>query len=246
VTATDGPRADAGPLVELAGVEKHYGALRPLRVERLAVRARELTAVAGPDAAAAETLVNLITGATLPDRGRISIFGRDTAAIADSTQWLSLIDRFGIVSARVVLLDGLTVAQNLAIPFSLDIDPLGAELRARAIALGRDAGLGDADADRRVAELDPLSRLRLRVARAVALEPALVLLEHPTAELAAADAARAGGEIRALLMRTGAAGLAFTADREFARAFAPRPLILNAARGTLEEEGRGWFRRSRT
>jgi hypothetical protein len=66
----------------------------------------------------------MATGASLPDRGDVRLFGRSTSAIADSADWLSVVDRFGIVSSRAVLLDALTVVQNLAMPFTLEVDPL--------------------------------------------------------------------------------------------------------------------------
>ena len=84
----------------------------------------------------AETFVNLVTGATLPDRGEVTIFGRPTTAIDDSADWLSVVDRFGIVSERAVLLDALSVIQNLSIPFTLDIDPPPDDVRERADPAG--------------------------------------------------------------------------------------------------------------
>lgn len=231
------------PLIELSAIVKDYHALRPLRVEEFRLNPREHVAMLGVDAPAAETLVNLITGAVLPDRGRVLLFGRDSASVADSAEWLALADRFGIVSLRAVLLQELTVAQNLAMPFSLDIEPLGAALRARAIEAGREAGLEDAVWDQRVSEIGAASRLRLRLARALALNPDVVLLEHPTVELGTHERAAAAGVVRAVLDRRGVAGLALTADKEFARAFASRVLSLNGASGRLSVERQGWFSR---
>ena len=71
------------------------------------------------------------------------MLGRPTSAINDSADWLATVDRFGIVSERAVLLDQLTVIQNLAMPFTLDIEPpSGRRARARggAGARGRPAG----------------------------------------------------------------------------------------------------------
>ena len=74
--------------------------------------------------------MNLVTGASLPDAGSVDVFGHPTSAIADSTEWLAIVDRFGIVSDRAVMLEGLTVLQNLAVPFTLDIEPPSDESRA--------------------------------------------------------------------------------------------------------------------
>ena len=56
-------------LVEISGVTRNYQGLRPLRIARLVVAAGERVSIAGLDAPAAELLMNLITGATLPDQG---------------------------------------------------------------------------------------------------------------------------------------------------------------------------------
>ena len=71
------------PILELDGVTKQYGALRPLRIEHLVVAAGEQIALLGFDQPAAEVLINLITGASLPDTGRVRIFGRSTSEIVD-------------------------------------------------------------------------------------------------------------------------------------------------------------------
>ena len=87
---------------------------------------------------------------------------RDTArqAIADGDEWLASLDRFGIVSPRAVLLDAATLLQNLAMPFTLEIDPIPAGVADRAAALGREAGIrrgSDERAHRAALARDPHS-----------------------------------------------------------------------------------------
>ena len=228
--------------LHISGLLKDYRGLRPLRIERLEVARGEHVAILGLDQPAAETLTNLITGASLPDAGDVQVFGRSTADIADSTAWLDLVDRFGIMTDRAVLLDGLSVVQNLAMPFSLDIEPPSAELRDKAIALGRSAGLSDDLWDRAVSALDGAARARVRLGRALALEPQMLLLEHPTAGVDRAHVTALGGDIRAAAERRGAASLALTADAGFAHAVAARVLMLDPATGGLTQRRRGWFR----
>src|SRR5262245_54396146 len=108
-------------LVSMRGVEIDYRGLRPLRVAQLDLRRGERLALLGFDRGAAQVLVDLITGAALPDAGEIVVFGRPTGSITDSDSWLRELDRFGIISERMVLLDQLTAEQNLAMPFSLDL-----------------------------------------------------------------------------------------------------------------------------
>ena len=127
------------PLV-LTDVEKQYGGLRPLRVRDLRVPAGRITMLLGFDRPAAEVFVNLITGASLPDKGEVASLGRPTSAIADSDEWLAFVERFGIVSDRIVLLEAMTVAQNLAISFDLELEPVPPEIMTRVDALAGRSG----------------------------------------------------------------------------------------------------------
>jgi predicted ABC-type transport system involved in lysophospholipase L1 biosynthesis ATPase subunit len=233
-----------GFLLELSDVSKDYHGLRPLRIERLALSAGDQIAIIGLDRPAAEIFINLVTGATLPDRGDIRAFGRSTTAIQDSADWLATVDRFAIVSPRAVLLDQLSVGQNLAIPYSLDIEPLPEAVASRARALSSEVGLDEALWTRQVAEVDRAGRLRIRLGRALALDPDIAVLEHPTADLDAADIAAVGRDFRAIIERRGLAALTLTADRAFADAIAPHVLTLDPATGRLTERRRGWFRRA--
>ena len=230
------------PVVELTDVSKDYRGLRPLRVERLAIAAGERVAVLGLDQVAAEVFVNLLTGATLPDRGEVKVFGRATTAIDDSAAWLALVDRFGIVTERAVLLDALSVAQNLALPDTLDIDPLPDDVGRRAVALAREVALPQPTWSRPVGELDAASRFRVRLARALALGPSVLILEHASASLTGRDVEDAGRTTRAIAARRGCAVVAATADDGFARAVADRVLTLEPSTGRLMPRRRfPWF-----
>ena len=83
-------RVVTAAVLELAGVVKDYRGLRPLRIERAARRRRRIASRSSASiSASAEVFVNLVTGATLPDAGEVSVFGRPTRAIADSADWLA-------------------------------------------------------------------------------------------------------------------------------------------------------------
>ena len=247
MTTLPGLPGSPGPIIELTALSKDYHGLRPLRIEKLNLAAGELVAILGLDQPMAETFVNLVTGATLPDRGEVRVFGRPTSAIDDSADWLAVVDRFGIVSERAVLLDALSVIQNLAIPFTLDIDPPPDDVRERASLLAREVGLRDADWLRSVSELDAAGRLRIRLARALALDPGVLLLEHANAGLPADAATVLGADIRRIASDRGCALVALTAAPEFAAAVALRVLTLDPASGRLSERRRNWslFRRGR-
>lgn len=231
-------------VLELSGVVKDYRGLRPLRIAALSVAAGEHVALVGVDQVAAEVFINLVTGATLPEAGDIHAFGRPTSAISDSADWLATVDRFGIVSERAVLLDQLTVIQNLAMPFTLEIDPPPDEVRRRASALAREVGLYESAWERPIAALDASARVRLRLGRALALDPEVLLLEHANAGLSMQDAGRLGADIRSIAARRGAAIVAATLDEAFARAVAGRVLKWEPATGRFAEQRSGrWFGR---
>ena len=126
--------ADA-PALQITGVRKSYGGLRPLRIQSLAIAAGERVAMTGLDAAAAEMMVNLVTGASLPDEGEVRVFGRSTVDVRTAEAWLASLDAFGIVTDRAVILEGATLAQNLAMPFTLAIDPIEPETLERVVRL---------------------------------------------------------------------------------------------------------------
>jgi ABC-type transporter Mla maintaining outer membrane lipid asymmetry ATPase subunit MlaF len=227
--------------VELAGVVKDYKGLRPLRIRSLTIARGERVAIAGLDRPAAEALIDLVTGAAVPDQGEIRIFGGPTAAIASGDEWLASLDRFGIVTDRAALLEGSTLAQNLALSFTMAIDPVPPDVLARVQAVAREAGLNERQLDARPGESAPDVRMRAHLARAVALEPAILLLEHPTASLPsgavaafAADVARVVG-VRAL------SALAITEDATFARGAADRYVRLNGATGEVAPVKRFYF-----
>jgi len=230
----------AGPLVDVRGVSKQYGGLRPLRLAALEVEAGDRIAVTGLDAPAAEIVVNLLTGATLPDEGEVRLFGRATAAISDAGDWLATLDRIGMVSPRAMLAGEFTVAQGIALAFTLSLDPIPGEVAADVERLARDAGLGAPDLATRISDAAPLVKARCRVARALASGPAVLLLEHANA-LVPEGAAAFGREIATLAKTRGMAVLALTADEAFASAVADKVFILDAATGQLKPRG-GWRR----
>ena len=125
-------------VLELSAISKTYGGLRPLRLRSLAVTPGSVVALAGFDQMTAEVFVNLVTGATLPEEGTVRVFGRATSEIADSADWLATVDRFGIVSERVVLLEQFTPLQNIAMSLTLDVEPLPDDVRQQVEGLAID------------------------------------------------------------------------------------------------------------
>src|SRR3954471_9579640 len=228
-------------VLSLVNVRKHYQSLRPLRIRTLTIGPGERVAVSGLDAGAAEVLVNLVTGASVPDEGEVHVLGRSTTSIADGDEWLASLDRFGIVSPRAVLLDAATLLQKLAMPLTLALEPEPAEIAARVHALAREAGIAPDLLPRPIAGLDQSTRARAHLVRAVALDPSLLLLEHPTAGLAAADGKPFGDTVGSMAAARALATLIISEDADFSAAAATRRLALHAASGDLRPPKRRLF-----
>jgi ABC-type lipoprotein export system ATPase subunit len=229
------------PAIELSGVVKDYHALRPLRIAALSVEPGDRVALSGLDRAAAETFVNLVNGALVPDQGVVRVFGQSTADITDGEAWLASLDAFGVVTERAVLLEGSSLAQNLALPLSLEIDPMPPDLRRQVEALAAEVDLPAERLDRPVGDASPLIRLRAHFAKAIALGPKVLLFEHPTASLDPADARQFAETVRRVAEARTLAVVALTEDGVFADVVATRAYKVNGGTGALTST-RGWRR----
>lgn len=223
--------------LEFDGVIKAYGGLRPLRVANLAVKVGERVALSGLDAAAAEVFVNLATGSGLPDQGEVRVMEQATSAIVDGDAWLASLDRFGIVSHRAVLLDNVSVAENIAMSFSLSIDPIPPEIRVKVDALARDVDISPEHLDQPAAAAGGATRMRAHLARALSLEPAVLVLEHPTLNIDRAEVPALAASIAQATSRRAIAVLALTDDDDLAKGMNGRRLKLNASTGEVKKRG---------
>ena len=165
-------------LLEASGVAKRYGAVAALRDASLSVRPGEVHALMGANGAGKSTLVKVLTGAVSPDAGTILLRGqsRNVHSPAEAR-------RTGMVSVyqEPAIIPDLTVAQNLA----LTETPVDA-FRSRM----SDLGIPNLDHSATARDL-PLATLRIiDLARALAIEPAVLLLDEMTAALPADLTAR--------------------------------------------------------
>src|SRR5207244_9607464 len=168
----------AEPLLRVERVFKRFGGLLAVDNVSLAVEAGRITALIGPNGAGKTTLFSIISGFLLPNEGRVFHRGTDIIGMPPH-----LLARRGIARTFQIVqpFAGLTVHENIAI---------GAHLsrRSRADALDAAAevastvGLGDL-LGRPAASLTVAGRKRLEVARALAAEPKLLLLDEVLAGL---------------------------------------------------------------
>jgi ribose transport system ATP-binding protein len=158
-------------LLEATGVEKRYGAVTALRDASLAVRPGEIHALMGANGAGKSTLVKILTGAVKPDGGTIRLRGQERVVHSPAEA-----RRTGMVSVyqEPAIIPDLTVAENLTLT-ETPVEPF----RARIAELG----LTKLDLGTHARDL-PLATLRVvDLARALAIEPDVLLLDEMTAAL---------------------------------------------------------------
>ena len=160
-------------VLEATGVVKTYGAVRALRYASLSVRPGEIHALLGANGAGKSTLVKILTGAIHPDAGRIAVRGqvREVHSPAEAR-------KNGLISVyqEPALIPDLDVRANLRLT-DTPLEPF--------VEWVHRLGVRDLDTDAMVGDL-PLASLRIMdLARALALEPQVVLLDEITAALPA-------------------------------------------------------------
>ncbi len=232
---------DAEIVLSVRDVERNHHALRPLRVRSLDVRSGERIAILGMDRAVAEVFVNLVSAATLPDKGTVTTLGRPTTAVTTSDEWVDLLARVGILTERSVMLGELTVRQALAMPYTLELFDIPSGVVERINALAHEVGLDDGELDMPLAGRAAMTRARVRLANAVASQPRVLLAEHPNALVSEQDAKALGQDITRVVNRRGMAAVVLTADPMFAKTVARRVLVLDPATGDLNPTPR-WQR----
>jgi ABC-type sugar transport system ATPase subunit len=224
-------------LLEIKGLKKDYQALRPLRIANLEVNPGDVFSLSGVDATAAETLVHLITGATLPDEGDVTLFGQNTRAITDGDAWLKSLDGIGMISARGVVIEAFSVLQNIAMSYTLDVDPIDPRVVPQAGAVARDAGIDERVFDTAAGKAGPAVQMRVHLARALALGPKMLIAEHPSAALPREAVAAFGSDLVNVARARRLALLTITADDALAKAIGGQRLELVAATGELRAPG---------
>ena len=224
-------------LLDVTGLSKDYQGLRPLRIASLIVRPGDVLSIGGLDAAAAETFVHVMTGATLPDVGDVMLFGQNTKAITDSEAWLNTLDGIGMISARGVLINPFSVLQNIAMSLTLEVDPIAPRFLPKARELAHEAGIEAGAFERPAGQAGAAVKMRVHVARAVALGARLLVAEHPSAELPRETVAAFGADLAKVARGRGIALVAITADDVLAKAIGGQRLELVPATGELKAPG---------
>ena len=171
------------PLVELHGVSMSFGPQRVLRDINLSVARGETVAVIGESGCGKTVLLKLMIGLLRPASGRVRFDNQDLAALGDR-ELTRIRTRYGFVFQGAALFDSLSVEQNIAFGLrehSRMTDE--AEIVRTVERLLREVGLPGNIVRKKPAELSGGMRKRVGLARALAMNPEIVLYDEPTTGL---------------------------------------------------------------
>ena len=199
ITTTPTPTGSGNPsepgiALELSGISKTFPGVRALQDVVLSVRAGEIHALVGENGAGKSTLMAIASGALAADSGSVAIGGVSmTSASPNEARRLGL----GIVRQHPALLPDLTVAENLALGIGLRrVGGLGGARRWAQPRLDSwEMGISAAD---RVSDLTVEQRFIVEIAKALALEPRVLILDEPTEHLNVGEIERLFARIREL------------------------------------------------
>ena len=211
----------ADPAILLSGVSKRYGAQLALERVDLAVPRGAFVALVGGSGSGKTTLLKTINGLVTPDAGSIAVDGEDVAAVPPHR----LRRRIGYVFQEVGLFPHLTVAENIAVtPRLLGWDR--GRIAARVAELLELVALPAEMGARPPAALSGGQRQRVGVARALAAEPRILLMDEPFGALDPITRDSLGGDVRALHDRLGLTTVMVTHDMTEAVLLADRIVVL--------------------
>ncbi len=223
----------AGPAVTLRGVTVRFGRREALRELSLEISAGEFVALTGPNGSGKTTLLRTILGFLEPASGSVALWGAPARGLTPRER----ARRVAWVPQQEVPRDNLPVREYVLFGRYAHLAPFAGESatdRARARAALDAVGLADRG-DSGVLELSGGERQRVLLARALAQESPLLLLDEPTAHLDIGHELDLLERVRRLVTERGGAVLAAMHDLNLAARYADRIVVLS--RGRLVEDG---------
>lgn len=208
-------------------VSKQFGSFKAVEQVSLEIKSGSLVALLGPSGSGKSTLLRLIAGLEMPDNGKIWLTGQD--ATSQSVQ-----DRnIGFVFQHYALFKHLTVRQNIAFGLEIRNSPKG-KIKARVeelLELVQLRGLGD----RYPSQLSGGQRQRVALARSLAVQPQVLLLDEPFGALDAKVRKDLRAWLRHLHDEVHVTTVFVTHDQEEAMEVADEIVVMN--KGKVEQVG---------
>ncbi len=214
-----------GPEIRFEQVSRHFGAVRAVEAVDLTIAGGSFVALVGESGSGKSTLLRAINrlDEAAQREGRVTIGGADVTA----TPLTELRRRIGYVFQSIGLFPHMDVAANVAIGRRARGDGLG---EAEVAALLDQVGLSSEFARRMPRELSGGQAQRVGIARALAIEPEILLLDEPFAALDPVTRDALGKTVRALHEARGLTTILVTHDMAEAMLLADRVIVLAAGR----------------
>lgn len=172
---------DAPLAVHLDGVSKSFGAFHVLDNVTIEVARGSGTCILGRSGTGKSVTLKHIVGLLTPDRGRVVVEGTDITSLS-SRELTPVRRRIGFLFQNAALFDSITVGENVAFPMRRHTDLSNPEIRERVREKLAQVGL-ERDIDKMPADLSGGMRKRAGLARAMALDPPILLADEPSAGL---------------------------------------------------------------
>ena len=224
---------DSAPFVAVDNLRKSFGSHTVLNGISLSVGRGETLAVLGRSGTGKSVLLRLIIGLEKPDSGSICIHGRNIAGLA-LDQMGEIRKKMGFLFQHAALYDSLTVAENVAFPLvhhRAEMSRL--ERTDRAKELLAEVGM-EGDLDKMPSDISGGMQKRVGLARALALEPEILLLDEPTAGLDPISSGEIDDLILKLQRERQMASVVVTHDLHSARTIANRLALLDQGNVVIE------------
>jgi phospholipid/cholesterol/gamma-HCH transport system ATP-binding protein len=171
-----------GPLIQVEQLSVEFGRHEVLHDIDLAIARGQTLAIIGESGCGKTVLLKTVIGLLHPTRGAVVFDGQDLARLSERDLARQRI-RFGFVFQQAALFDSMTIAQNVAFPLRQHTRKSAAEMEEIVMARLSEVGLPENVRFKKPAELSGGMRKRVGLARALALEPEVVLYDEPTTGL---------------------------------------------------------------
>jgi phospholipid/cholesterol/gamma-HCH transport system ATP-binding protein len=217
---------NATPIVNVENVYKAFGPQHVLKGVSLTVNPGETRAVLGRSGTGKSVLLRLIVGLQEPDSGTIKVFGQNTTGLSVD-QLAPIRKKMGFLFQHAALYDSLNVAENVAFPLRHHrADMARSEQNDRVRQMLYEVGMGN-QAAKMPADLSGGMQKRIGLARALVIDPELLLLDEPTAGLDPMGSAEINELVLKLQKEHDMAFIVVTHDMHSARTIANRLTLLN-------------------
>ena len=223
----------AGVGLQVRGLRKSFNGQEVLKGLDFEVKPGEIFVIMGPSGSGKSVLLKHLIGLEPPDAGEILINGESIQSPEIATKY-----RLAMVFQSGALLSSLTVGENVGLYLAEHRLKPPEEIARIVAEMLEDVGLKGVE-DKMPNELSGGMKKRAAIARALVIEPQLILYDEPTSELDPLSAVVIGEEILKLQRRTHVTSLVVSHDRELAFGVADRIAVINEGRiltiGTPEE-----------